>query len=60
MQVELESGLLEKAWSWVEGLATSLYEDHKKDLLYAAVASACLDRLAQLRPGQLVRFGSGV
>ena len=26
----------------------------------AAVASACLDRLAQLRPGQLVRFGSGV
>ncbi len=26
----------------------------------AAVASACLDRLAQLRPGQSVRFGSGV
>ncbi len=26
----------------------------------AAVASACLDRLAQLRPGQSVRFSSGV
>jgi regulator of protease activity HflC (stomatin/prohibitin superfamily) len=55
VQTELESGFVTRAWSWVESLAGSLYEDHKKDVLYAAIATAWgLMRLA----GKTVETGS--
>lgn len=55
MQAELESGFLPRAWSWVESLAGSLYEDHKKEVLYAVVATVWgLMRLA----GTTVETGS--
>lgn len=55
MQAEVDSGWLAKLWSWAEALATSIYEDHKKELLYAAAASVWgLMRLA----GKTVETGS--